>query len=233
MYYCVYKHTSPSGKSYIGLTCQGMERRARKGEGYKECSAFYNAIQKYGWNNFSHEVLEDHLSFEEACEKERRYIAEYQSLTSQNGYNLESGGRVNTSVSEETRKKIAQTLTGRKGKPLSETQRRAISEARKGKKMPPRSVETRKRLSAALKGRTFSEEHCRHISESKKGVFAGAKNPRARKVRCIETGTVFPTIKEAGLFIGGSPKNIVSACHGRLKTSGGYHWEYADSEVER
>ena len=210
-----------------------MERRARKGEGYRECTAFYNAIRKYGWDNFSHEILEDHLSFEDACKKERQYIAEYQSLTSQNGYNLENGGRVSTAVGEETKRKISQTLTGRKGKPLTERQRRAISEAHKGKKMPPRSLKTRKRLSEALKGRTFSEEHCKHISESKKGVYAGANNPRARKVRCIETGVVFSTIKDAGLFIGGSPKNIVSVCRGRLQTSGGYHWEYVDSEVEQ
>lgn len=233
MYYCVYKHTSPSGKSYIGLTCQGMERRARKGEGYKECSAFYNAIQKYGWDNFSHDVLEDHLSFEEACEKERRYIAEYQSLTSQNGYNLENGGRVNATVSEETRKKIAQTLTGRKRQPLSDETRKRISKAHVGKKHLPKSAETCRKLSDAHKGKVFSEEHRRHISDSKKGVYAGANNPRARKVRCIETGAVFPTIKDAGLFIGGSPKNIISVCRGNLKTSGGYHWEYADSEVEQ
>ena len=194
MYYCVYKHTSPSGKSYIGLTCQGMERRARKGEGYRECTAFYNAIQKYGWDNFSHEVLEDHLSFEEACEKERRYIAEYQSLTSQNGYNLENGGRVNTAVSEETKKKIAKTLTGRKRPPMSEETRRRISKAHTGKKPPPKSEETRRKLSEAHKGRVFSKEHCRRIGESKKGTQAGANNPRARKVRCIETGTVFQTI---------------------------------------
>lgn len=130
MSYCVYKHTSPSGKNYIGLTCQGMHRRARNGEGYKECAAFYNAIKKYGWDNFSHEVLEDGLSFDEACEKERYYIAMYKSLTSQNGYNLENGGRVSTAVSEETKKKISQTLTGRKGTPLSDETKKRISKAR-------------------------------------------------------------------------------------------------------
>ena len=29
--YCVYKHTSPSGKSYIGITNQRPERRWRGG----------------------------------------------------------------------------------------------------------------------------------------------------------------------------------------------------------
>lgn len=231
MGYCVYKHTAPNGKCYIGITCQGMERRARKGEGYKECTAFYNAIKKYGWDSFSHEILEDGLIFEDACRLEVYYIQKYNSLTSGYGYNLENGGRVNSKVGEETKRRISKTLTGRKCGPMSEAQRRAISERRKGTKMPPRSPEACKRLSEALKGRKFSAEHCRKISESKKGTYAGANNPRATRVRCVETGKEFQTIKEAGEFTGGSPKNIISACRGRLKTSGGYHWEYVDKEV--
>jgi hypothetical protein len=57
---------------------------------------------------------------------------------------------------------------------------------------------------------------------------------RAREGRAYAECTAFHnaiTIKEAGVFIGGSPKNIVSCCRGRLKTSGGYHWEYVDGEV--
>lgn len=33
--YCVYKHTSPSGKVYIGITNQKPTRRWREGEGYR------------------------------------------------------------------------------------------------------------------------------------------------------------------------------------------------------
>ena len=228
MGYIVYRHTSPSGKSYIGLTCQTMERRSRNGEGYKECTAFYYAIRKYGWDNFSHEVLERDLSFTQACERERYYISLFDSLTTGNGYNLENGGRVNCCVSDETKMKISKTLRGRKGHPLSEEHKRKLSEYHKGKKVPPKSEDTRKKLSIALTGRKFSEEHCRHISESKKGTQVGKNNPRARKVRCVETGVVFDTIKDAGEFIGGSPKNIISVCRGKLKTSGGYHWEYVE-----
>ena len=34
--YCVYKHTSPSGKVYIGMTCKDPpEKRWSNGNGYK------------------------------------------------------------------------------------------------------------------------------------------------------------------------------------------------------
>lgn len=231
MNYIVYKHTSPSGKSYVGLTCQTMDRRARGGRGYVECTAFYNAIQKYGWDNFTHEILETGLTFDQACKKEQHYITIFDSLTSGNGYNLETGGRVNCRVSDETKARISNSLIGKKRGPLTVEQRRKISEAHKGVKMPPRTKETRLRLSAALKGRVFSDEHKRRISEAKRGTQGGKNNPRARKVLCVETGVMFDTIKDAGCFTGGSPKNIISCCRGRLQTSGGYHWKYVNEEV--
>lgn len=228
MGYYVYRHVSPSGKSYIGITCQKPERRWREGGGYKECTAFYNAIKKYGWENIKHEILEENLSFEKACEMEIHYIDKFDSLVGKNGYNLESGGRVNCRANAETRAKIAAAMLGRKRKPLTAEQRKKISDSNKGKKMPPKSLETRRKLSEAHRGKVFSEEHKQHIRESKIGVYVGKNNPRARKVLCVETGVVFDTIKDAGVFTGGSPKNITTCCRGRLNTSGGYHWKYVE-----
>lgn len=55
--YIIYKHVSPSGKVYIGQTNQIPELRFRNGEGYRSSKKFYNAILKYGWKNFKHEIL--------------------------------------------------------------------------------------------------------------------------------------------------------------------------------
>ena len=228
MNYVIYRHTSPSGKSYVGMTCQEVHRRWREGKGYTQCTAFYNAIKKYGWDSFAHEILEENLSFEEACEKERFYIKKFKSLTCENGYNLEDGGCANHTMSEESRVKIAAAVRGRKRPPMTLEQRKKISVAHIGKKMPPKSEETRRKLSEANKGKKFSEEHRRHISEAKTGVQCGKNNPRARQVLCVETGVIFDTIKEAGERIGGSPKNIIACCRGRIPRSGGYHWRYVE-----
>ena len=58
MKYCVYRHTSPSGKVYIGQTCLKPEYRWRNGKGYKTQILFYRAIKKYGWDNISHQIIQ-------------------------------------------------------------------------------------------------------------------------------------------------------------------------------
>ena len=89
--YIVYKHTSPSGKFYIGITGQDTERRWRRGgSGYKPrkdySCRFYNAILKYGWDNFKHEILYDNLTKEEAEKIERELIDKYDLTNPEYGY---------------------------------------------------------------------------------------------------------------------------------------------------
>lgn len=45
--YCVYKHTLPNNKVYIGITKQIPSLRWANGRGYKHSNYFYNAILKY------------------------------------------------------------------------------------------------------------------------------------------------------------------------------------------
>ena len=47
----VYRHTSPSGKVYIGITSRTTKKRWAYGYGYKNSTMFESAIKKYGWNN--------------------------------------------------------------------------------------------------------------------------------------------------------------------------------------
>lgn len=54
----------------------------------------------------------------------------------------------------------------------------------------------------------------------------GKNNPRARKIRCIDTGEVFNTIKEASKAYSVGRTNIGECLSGRTKTAGGYKWEY-------
>ena len=74
------------------------------------------------------------------------------------------------------------------------------------------------------KGKKASEETKEKMRGPRKCLQNG-KHPAARKVRSVETGQVFDTIKQAAEFIHRAP----NAVRGALKngwSSGGYHWEY-------
>lgn len=66
--FCVYKHTNRiNGKVYIGITSQKVQERwGSQGQKYKGSTYFYHAIQKYGWDNFDHEILFTNLTQAEA-----------------------------------------------------------------------------------------------------------------------------------------------------------------------
>ena len=53
-----------------------------------------------------------------------------------------------------------------------------------------------------------------------------------RKVKCIETGKVFNSFKEAGDFYNINPNKIGLVCNGKQKTAGGFTWETLKNEVE-
>ena len=94
MSWLIYRHISPSGKSYIGQTKNLTRIRFRNGQGYKHCTVFYNAIEKYGWDSFVTEILEEDIPTQEkANDREKYWIQYYHSLASENGYNLTEGGQ--------------------------------------------------------------------------------------------------------------------------------------------
>lgn len=91
----IYVYTNKiNGKKYVGQTNRSLKRRANgnHGTGYKGCTVFWNAIQKYGWENFEAEILYDNLTQEEANELEIKTIKELNTLDDNYGYNMCIGG---------------------------------------------------------------------------------------------------------------------------------------------
>ena len=90
-YWTVYKHVSPSGKVYVGISSNIKNRWAASG--YYYClsdTAFSRALTKYGWDNFQHIILAEHLSKQEACDMEKELIVYYKAKKI--SYNITDGG---------------------------------------------------------------------------------------------------------------------------------------------
>lgn len=112
--YKVYVHINKiNGKLYIGQTCQTVKRRfGTNGMYYNKSTYFYNAIQKYGWNNFKHIVLIKNLNNDEANIIENYLIGKYDTTNPLKGYNLKSGGK-NDKHSDITKLKISKAHKGK------------------------------------------------------------------------------------------------------------------------
>lgn len=198
--YIIYMYTNKvNGKVYIGQTNQGLTGRAGKeGSRYEHCSAFWNAIQKYGWDSFEPTILEENLSPEEANELEVYYISFFKATDKAFGYNIHKGGVDHSPVSEETHKKLSEHMKERwqqpgvkekysqlmKEKWADPEYRAKMKKAIQEGKKPTLSEEGRKRISEARKayiaehgtptqGKGHTEEARKKIAESKKGE----KNP--------------------------------------------------------
>lgn len=183
--YSVYMLTSPSGKKYIGMTSQDVNRRWESGRGYSHNAHLTQAIRKYGWNAFEKEVLFDNLEKAEAERLEREYIKMFDTTDRTNGYNILPGGDVSAGHSEETKRKISETMKrlqtpevlARKAevsrnKVWTDEAREKCRKANLGNKNAlgiVRSAEVRKKMSDAQKGRFVSDETRKRISQSKAG----------------------------------------------------------------
>ena len=107
----IYKYTNTINKKvYIGQTRQLLEKRAKyNGSGYQHCVHFYAAIQKYGWESFVPEILEE-VDENKADEREQYYIQLYNSIN--NGYNIDLGGHIEKHRSITTKQKISEAGKG-------------------------------------------------------------------------------------------------------------------------
>lgn len=159
----VYRHTSPSGKVYVGITGRSPHARwGNTGEAYKNCKVFYKAVKKYGWGNIKHEVLFSKLTEEQAKHLEIEFIRHYKELGI--SYNVTDGGdgALGRKTSEETRAKQRKVKLGR---PLSEEHLAKIREAGIKRRGVEKSEEFKQKLREANKGKKPSPQTIAALKE--------------------------------------------------------------------
>ena len=213
MSYTVYKHTSPTGKVYIGITGRSPKKRWDNGKGYAHCPHFNAAIQKYGWENFEHEILETELTREQAAAREIELIAEYKSSNREYGYNTDLGGFAPGRISDETRAKMSANMTGDKNPT------RRYGHPMKGKH---HSEEAKAKMSVAAKARTGRV--C--TAEMREAL---RKAQKKRQVVNLDTGDIFESIHAAGRSLGKDPTKICAVCKGKRAIAYGYRWAYLEN----
>jgi group I intron endonuclease len=173
----IYMITSPSGKSYIGLTKDYEKRMQYHQRPSSGCILIKNAIDKYGWDNLTKEILHENLTLDEANKLEEVEILERNTL-SPDGYNLRTGGDSRI-VSEETKERQRIAQTGMKHTPERSAKKSAYMT---GRKRPDWVVE---KVAAANRGKKHSPEHVEKMAASRRGIKQSPEHieKRASKIR--------------------------------------------------
>ncbi len=199
----IYKHTSPSNKSYIGQSINTIEERLRSHISSAKAgnkSRFAHAIRKYGIENFTSEVLVE-VDNENLNEQEIYFIEKYD--TYHNGYNSTLGGDSS-------------------GHNLSEKAKESMSKGTKKyweemtpEKREKHKINTSKGLSKSWKN--MDEEkykaRCENISKSLKGKSEPEWKKEAHSKRM--TGKGNSKAKHIGIF---NPEDeLMFECEGNFK----------------
>lgn len=261
----VYLHKNKiNGKMYIGITHLKPEIRwGKNGNQYtkKKNPYFYNAIKKYGWDNFEHIILFTNLSESEAKEKEVELIKKYNTQVCKEqscGYNITAGGDgfAGVKFSKETRDKMSVSHKGIKnnfyGKTHSQEQKDKWSKERSGKNVGENngfyskhhSKETRSILSKLASSRTGalnpnynnhkllgknSPMYGKHLDDSVKAKISETRKRKhigSKSVICLDTNTIYNSIKEAASETGFDSGSISKCCSGKINTVHGCKFAY-------
>ena len=224
----VYCHTNKiNGKKYIGITRTSVRKRwGINGSGYARCPLFYCAIQKYGWDNFTHEIIKDNLSNDEASKIESELIQKFHTNDRNYGYNISNGGYYNTfGLSDSTKKKL--------------------SIARSKRVMCVESGEIFDSITLAAKSLGLTRNAVGNVLNgvivSAKGfhfVFVDEESPKVRNavnksksVICLETGEVFDSVKSAAERFCTCEANIKHCATGKYQKAKGYTFRYLGNKA--
>ena len=250
----VYMHTNlTNGKVYIGISHDINKRWRGNGCAYKSNHHFWQAIQKYGWDGFRHEIVYDNISHSEACAYEIELIAKYNACDSAYGYNNSPGGEsplvihrgadhhfYGKHLSADHRKKLSESHKGEKhfwyGKHLPEETRKKIGDAHRGRII---SDEQKEFLREINTGKQASEETKRKMSESQKNRVRDPKVGRrisdAKEKKAVvqlslsnEVIQIFTSVSSAAREYGIASGSICKCCQKELRSAGGFIWIYED-----
>lgn len=171
-------------KVYVGQTKNPKSRKADHFCAARSGNSNYHihrSMHLHGVENFSFEILEE-CEDDVTNERERHWIAHFDSFNPEKGYNLTKGGDQNFEISDETRKRMS---VAKRGKPLSEQNRKNLWRSRDRKF----SNQHRLNLSLAAKKRKASDETKKKMSDALKGKLHRCGN-------CKQLGHTRPTCKE-------------------------------------
>ena len=238
-----------NGKMYFGKTENDFDTRYGGNIAkYTDNEHIKSSINKYGIENFEiNKEFDVAYNGDDLLDLEDMYMCIYNTLDPRYGYNKRRSGSKrggHGKCSEATKQKMRETKTEIWAN-KSEEEKRQWGEVTK-QRMANMSEEKKKQHSEKIsevvteRHANMTEEKKRQWGEKLSEAKKGDKNPKAKKVICLETQQVFTTIKEAREWFGCS-NHIGECCKDKTKskscgkhpiTGERLHWMYYSDYLE-
>lgn len=240
-----------NGKRYIGKKNYDKKELWKNylGSGI----ALKNAIKKYGKENFSKEIIEECKTRDLLNEREKYWIEKYNATNDDLFYNIAlggDGGNVTIGYSEEMLKTLRENKRrGAKGiinqgkeNPMAKsviclnnglifdttvmaskygnTKDYCIQSCCRGRSETAGvSKETKERFQWAYYDPSLTYEYIPFKRNYSETAFS-------KKIKCIETGTIYNSVKEGARSINVSNQTLSMHLHGKTKHCGNLHWVF-------
>lgn len=247
-----------NGKVYVGQTIQDFE--VRKGQHVSALrhnrhnnDHLQRAWNKYGENNFKFSIIEK-CSYDTLDEKEVKWIKHYRE--SKGSYNLESGGNKHKRHSTYSKIKMSKVMKEITQRPEFKKKRAKLMKGKNNinakKVICINTGEVFDTCTEAGKHYSINSKGIGRVCSGERKTIGGLQfafyeegkeyklqevvpmtkgnHPNARKVICIDTGKIYPSIVEASQDIGCNYDNIHQVCLGNnvcAKGKDGKYYQFA------
>lgn len=255
----IYCYTcSANGKKYVGQTTNLKRRiKAHKSHcGYRGCSAFYRAIEKYGYDNFTFAILREGITTREELNRlEGEYIDSLRALVP-NGYNLKTGGsnvrhneitkikaraiglknasdkafRSKVYDNPEWRRKVSEASKKAWDRPEYQAKQAALGHAKK----TPEEIRHGVISSLIKQARRNVKARINAKENEKKSIEAHArKEAKKHPCYCNENGKTYESATQAAIDLGLDQGAISKILRGDGYSTGGYSFESLRPKVRK
>lgn len=239
----VYIHTcNVNQKSYVGITSKPPNIRWKNGEGYKT-QVFYRAIQKYGWDNFTHKIIATNLTEQEAKQMEIMLIDKLKTLITQNGYNVSTGGEGFNGIKE----KSLEAARIKNSKPVCQytLDCELVGTYFNAEEAHQKTGINRKSINSCCNGNTKTAggyiwvfyTNRQELLDNKEEIIDDIQTNKNKENlgktvyqfdRQFNYIAKYPSIHDAAKAVNAKHNNISKVCRGELKSSHGYIWRFED-----
>ena len=237
-----------NGKAYIGQTQSSNVNRRWSAIKRAPHGLLKNAFNKWKIENFTFETVYEIPQCEgwlkALDDREILEIRERNTL-SPNGYNLESGGKREKMMHEETKKNRSGANNTFYGKTHTDEAIEKIRIANTGsnnhrfgkpslmlgKKHTEETLQKMRESHTGEKGGFYGRNHTEEtklLMSKQRSLMTGALASRAKKVERFfdDTWILYDTARIAGEELGIDARNIGACCRGEQKTAGGIVWRF-------